>query len=67
MLGYNFMDLIKPLKHKIKLKNVIFRFIKIKTCAYLIHEIILKNYQVISEKSKLNRGWIGYYISHKID
>ena len=45
ILRYNFMDLIRPKKHEIKIKNVIFRFIEIKTYTYPIHEIILKNYQ----------------------
>ena len=47
------MDLIKPKKHEIKIKNVIFRFIEKKTCTYPIHEIILKNYQIISKNSEI--------------
>ena len=43
ILGYNFLDLIRPKKHEIKIKNVTFRFIEIKTCTQPIHEIILKN------------------------
>ena len=53
ILGYNFLGLIKPWKHKIKIKNVTFRFIKIKTCTYPIHEIILKNYQIVSKNSEI--------------
>ena len=53
ILKYNFMDLIKPEKHKIKIKNVIFRFIKIKTCTYPIHKIILKHYQIIFKTSEI--------------
>ena len=41
------MDSITPNKHEINIKNEISRFIEIKTCTYQIHEIILKNYQII--------------------
>ena len=52
------MDLITPKKQDIKIKNVIFRFIELKTCTYPIHEIILKNYQIISKTFEIQQRQI---------
>ena len=47
------MDSITPNRREINIKNEISRFIKIKTCTYQIHEIILKNYQIIPKNDKI--------------
>lgn len=52
------MDLITPKKQDIKIKNVIFRFIELKTCTYPIHEIILKNYQLNYKNSEIEQRQI---------
>ena len=53
ILGHNFLDLTTPKNCRLKLKIENFRINYVKTCTYQFHEIILNNYQTISNNYEI--------------